>query len=471
MLFTELLQEIASHLEGREQAALRMTCRAISAVLDPIFLSSLTIGSRKDRVDEDVERLQAIVAGKSRYCQYARRLHIETSNPFLWHSYYMPVVDEMDTANLGEMLTAALRGLNELQSVEWVTAWDESAWVADAIIAGLVGASLRQLAYTADLARRFPRLDRLVVASSLTQLNVRAPTLTSDGGPESIRGLMDLLRRSVRLSCLELASSTRFPWDDLWHALETAAVYLSHLKVNVVSAALPHYLLSYSKGSTNLEHLILANFQEPQPISASHDRTQHAFFARALPHLATSLVELRITAKWNYARWSFGPHYFDIIPALKRIKVLEFKVTSVAESLKEDMTILLDMIPRLPTHPTRTLGFALSKPTFELLFRYATNPEDAQKPPRFLSDLLRQMREIVEGYRYGGVVPITERELRMEVQMPYLTEGRHLRLVRLEAEDGDGPGWIYVQFGRDGKRLGEDEQEEEIESDDSDSEE
>ncbi|KAF7296389.1 hypothetical protein HMN09_01109100 [Mycena chlorophos] len=433
-LSVELVQEIAVYLDTHDQTAVRATCSALSASLVPLLFSVLTLNIRNESLERDLSRLRAVADGRTPYSHYARDLYIKQLTPYFWNPEKDPKIAEEETRCLIELevaLKLALGRLDGVQAVRWVGSSLDRDWVPEIVLDALARWDIREFTYEPGQRKMLPAFDRLSGAS-LTRLSVPVRP-TAD-----LKPLLILLQRSPNLASLSLSASTDpSHLHDIWSCLQSQPIHLVELSVNSVSPQLCEYLTSY----TGLRRLVLRDVDTSR---ASRDMAD-TFFERVLPHHSASLIELRLASGYT-GNWSFGTHNITVLSSLAHLQTLELALDTArkggAAQTRKDFALLLGMLPHLPT--LRSLTIRTTQDDWfrdELVCGHGMVGYWREKDDR--------LRSVLEGYVYpAGTILSAE----LEVKMPFLRDGRCLRLV--EADDGNG--LVYAQF-EGGGRLSREE--------------
>nr|GAT53770.1 predicted protein [Mycena chlorophos] len=435
-LSVELVQEIAAYLDTHDQAAVRATCSALSAALDPLLFSALTLNIRNESLERDLSRLRALGDGRTPYSHYARDLYIKQLTPYFWNPEKDPKIAEEETRCLIELevaLKLALGRLGGVQTVRWVGSSLDRDWVPEIVLDALATWEIREFTYEPGQRKTLPAFDRLSGAS-LERLSVPVRP-TADLTP-----LLALLQRSPNLTSLSLSASTDpSRLHDIWSCLLEYSIHLVELSINSVSSQLCEYLTSY----TGLRRLVLRDVDTSR---ASRDMAD-TFFERVLPQHSASLIELRLVPGYT-GNWSFGTHNHIPFSSLTHLQTLELALDTArkggAAQTRKDLTVLLEILPRLPALRELTL-----RTTQDEWFR--DEIVCGHGMVGYWREIGDRMQDVLEGYRYpaGTVLPTG-----LEVKAPFLRNGRCLRLV--EAEDGDVLEYAYAQF-EGGRRLSKEE--------------
>ncbi|KAF7296391.1 F-box domain-containing protein [Mycena chlorophos] len=352
-LSVELVQEIAAYLDTHDQAAVRATCSALSAALDPLLFSALTLNIRNESLEQDLSRLRALGDGTTPYSHYARDLHIKQLTPYFWNPKQDPNIADREAychSQLDELLKPALESLrvDKLQSVRWVGSSYERPSVVEILLDTLAKFQLRDVAYTFGAGLRnfsIPAVDRLSGPS------LKGFQVIILGRPrDRLDPIHRLLHRSPNLTTLSLLTPPDIPYlEEIWRCLQSTSIHLAELTTNYVSIQLHDYLTSY----TGLQRIVLS------VVHASHDMAD-VFFQRVLPHQSASLVELRLSPR-DAGHWSFGGHNVNIfrVSSLSRLETLEITLDWTPRDsyrqLDNDLARLLNMLPRLPALRTLTI--------------------------------------------------------------------------------------------------------------------
>ncbi|KAJ7117220.1 hypothetical protein C8R43DRAFT_108675 [Mycena crocata] len=321
----ELLLEIGEQLSDVRD--LRLACKALCFATNPVFYSSFVLTTSRLHKNRTRHILKAITKGKIAWT-HAKKLTIipgerrEGNDP----------VGPAAVAGMNQMLTTALRSMNNIRTIQWTVDADASF---GAICAAVNNLPLLENLYLDGSPVNLP----LAQVSGLRRLKIslqsQDPALKSDK-------ISRLISQNPRLTTLHLFSGP-LEWQDVWTSCKTSQIRLKDLRTDAAGPALHAYLISYS----GLEMLRL------RP-SLSNPRFDNdlapVLYGSILPLHASSLVHLSCCAIYE-SRWSFDTHAIATISALRKLETLRVSVNTSempVEPERNAVDLLLETVASLP---------------------------------------------------------------------------------------------------------------------------
>ncbi|KAJ7025504.1 hypothetical protein C8F04DRAFT_1128212 [Mycena alexandri] len=322
-LSVELLLEIGYKLARSDHKNVRAVCRETSYAIGPLFFSSISLKSRRLRLEDGISLLEYLATGQTGWSTYAKTLSIESGiGPKETDS-----VSDLPADVLKRLLASALDSLKGIRTVVWKVQ-SEYALELDAISEHLQTSSLLEnLEVTLD-GYGDPDI-QLGQFSSLRSLKITTPYWKAS---PIVPQVSKIVADCSGLTTLHVSGYR--DWADMWSTLcanDNLQLRLKDISTTVVTVDLLQYLSSHS----GIEKLALLRADGGNRAKADH--------------LADTLVELACPAGYE-SGWSFGAHNIDAICKLAKLKTLTMSVNAEDVQGVEPSRNAVDLILRAVAH-------------------------------------------------------------------------------------------------------------------------
>ncbi|KAJ7065580.1 hypothetical protein C8F01DRAFT_1053697 [Mycena amicta] len=337
---TDVILEIALHLETADHASLRSVCRHIGLAMDVCFFQTLVLPSNR----LNVSILEAIASGpcRSPWANNTRELLVAPGRRL--HEDHMA---NLPVDNLKQSMISALACLKKVSVVRFKITKEDPSWLNGVVFNALQHFSLRTFELLIDwrelaILPPFPTntLEVLTVTAPvwyrplppLIAMPIQ-PDAEGPAPPPLASQIASIVAENRGLCALHITDGK--DWDDVWIALMRCNIYLKQLQTGEVSPTLLSYLGAYS----GLESLSLlghdANRQD------ANDSLADRFYAQVLQRHGRTLREFRCRPSFE-GRWSLGWHNVDVVTRMEELRVLEMSLNSadVASTEAEENTVV-----------------------------------------------------------------------------------------------------------------------------------